>query len=71
MPRIEVEITHPDRVPFPADGITKGELVDGLPRWLTGVRDEPGPRCPRCGARLSRGRIGGRTPVWCPRCQRN
>lgn len=28
MPRIEVEITHPDRVLFPADGITKGDVVD-------------------------------------------
>jgi bifunctional non-homologous end joining protein LigD len=28
MPRIKVEITHPDRVLFPADGITKGDLVD-------------------------------------------
>ena len=28
MARIEVEITHPDRVMFPADGITKGDLVD-------------------------------------------
>jgi bifunctional non-homologous end joining protein LigD len=28
MPRIEVEITHPDRLLFPADGITKGDLVD-------------------------------------------
>ena len=28
MPRIEVEITHPDRVLFPADGITKHDLVD-------------------------------------------
>jgi bifunctional non-homologous end joining protein LigD len=28
MPRIKVEITHPDRPLFPADGITKGELVD-------------------------------------------
>jgi bifunctional non-homologous end joining protein LigD len=28
MPRIEVEITHPDRVLFPEDGITKAELVD-------------------------------------------
>jgi bifunctional non-homologous end joining protein LigD len=27
MPRIEVEITHPDRVLFPDDGITKGDLV--------------------------------------------
>jgi bifunctional non-homologous end joining protein LigD len=28
MPRITVEITHPDRMMFPADGITKGDLVD-------------------------------------------
>ncbi len=28
MPRIEVEITHPDRVLFPADGITKRDLVE-------------------------------------------
>ncbi len=28
MARIQVEITHPDRVLFPADGITKGDLVD-------------------------------------------
>ena len=27
MPRIEVEITHPDRVLFPGDGITTGDLV--------------------------------------------
>jgi bifunctional non-homologous end joining protein LigD len=27
MPRIGVEVTHPDRVVFPKDGITKGELV--------------------------------------------
>jgi bifunctional non-homologous end joining protein LigD len=28
MPRISVEVTHPDRVLFPADGITKRDLVD-------------------------------------------
>jgi bifunctional non-homologous end joining protein LigD len=28
MPRINIEITHGDRVLFPADGITKGDLVD-------------------------------------------
>jgi bifunctional non-homologous end joining protein LigD len=28
MSRVEVEVTHPDRVMFPKDGITKGELVD-------------------------------------------
>lgn len=43
--------------------------VPGLPRWLTGVRDEPDPSCPRCGTRLKHGRVGGRTSMWCPRCQ--
>ena len=43
--------------------------VPGLPRWLTGVRDEPDPICPRCGTRLAHGRVGGRTSLWCPRCQ--
>jgi bifunctional non-homologous end joining protein LigD len=28
MARIEVEVTHADRVMFPADGITKGDIVD-------------------------------------------
>ncbi|OBG27226.1 Fpg/Nei family DNA glycosylase [Mycobacterium sp. 852002-51057_SCH5723018] len=43
--------------------------VPGLPRWLTGVRDEPDPHCPRCGTRLARARVGGRTSWWCPSCQ--
>jgi formamidopyrimidine-DNA glycosylase len=43
--------------------------VPSLPRWLTGARDDPDPTCPRCGTRLSRGRFGGRTSLWCPRCQ--
>jgi len=38
---------------------------EGLKR----VRDEPDPTCPRCGVRLVKNRIGGRTSVWCPRCQ--
>lgn len=37
--------------------------------WLTGVRDDRGARCPRCGTKLRRATIGGRTTVWCPRCQ--
>jgi formamidopyrimidine-DNA glycosylase len=43
--------------------------VPGLSKWLTGARDGPDPSCPRCGTRLARGRVGGRTTVWCPRCQ--
>ena len=38
--------------------------------WLTGVRDDRSGRCPRCGARLRRAPLGGRTTCWCPRCQR-
>ncbi|MEV0242648.1 DNA-formamidopyrimidine glycosylase family protein [Streptomyces sp. NPDC050674] len=37
--------------------------------WLTGHRDGPDPRCPRCGSGLRRSRMGGRGTVWCPRCQ--
>ncbi|OBI61663.1 hypothetical protein A5706_16905 [Mycobacterium sp. E796] len=43
--------------------------VPGLPRWLTRVRDDPDPSCPRCGTRLARARVAGRTSLWCPRCQ--
>jgi formamidopyrimidine-DNA glycosylase len=39
------------------------------PGWLTGVRDERGD-CPRCGTRVRKGTIAGRTACWCPRCQR-
>jgi formamidopyrimidine-DNA glycosylase len=39
-------------------------------RWLTRVRDDRDGRCPRCGTRLRRATIAGRTAVWCPRCQR-
>jgi len=38
--------------------------------WLTGARDERDARCPRCGARLRRATVAGRTTVWCGRCQR-
>src|SRR3954470_17791966 len=37
--------------------------VPSLPRWLTRARDGPDPACPRCGTRLMRGRIGGRTSL--------
>jgi formamidopyrimidine-DNA glycosylase len=39
-------------------------------RWLTRVRDNRQASCPRCGARLRRGTIAGRTACWCPREQR-
>jgi formamidopyrimidine-DNA glycosylase len=37
--------------------------------WLTGRRDDKAARCPRCSAKLARRQVGGRTTVWCPRCQ--
>jgi formamidopyrimidine-DNA glycosylase len=43
--------------------------VPGLRGWLTRVRNNPDPACPRCGRKLRRSRIGGRTSLWCPREQ--
>jgi len=37
--------------------------------WLTGHREEKSGSCPRCGSTLSHGRVGGRSTIWCPRCQ--
>ena len=49
--------------------IPSGRVPHG-PTWLTVVRDEREPHCPRCGARLRKGTVAGRTACWCPRCQR-
>jgi len=51
------------------ESIPAGRVPHG-PRWLTRVRDEREPTCPRCGARLRKGTVAGRTACWCPRCQR-
>lgn len=51
------------------ESIRYGRVPHGE-RWLTRVRDERHPLCPRCGTPLLRGTIAGRTAVWCPRCQR-
>ncbi|MDQ3945824.1 MAG: Fpg/Nei family DNA glycosylase, partial [Actinomycetota bacterium] len=37
--------------------------------WLTGVRDDHEPVCPRCQAVLRRTKSGGRSTLWCPACQ--
>ncbi|MFJ7999716.1 Fpg/Nei family DNA glycosylase [Streptomyces sp. NPDC096310] len=37
--------------------------------WLTGHRDDTDATCPRCGEKLRRGRVSGRSTVWCPHCQ--
>ena len=41
-------------------------LVPAKRTWLTGARDRRDGTCPRCGARLRRVKIGGRTTVFCP-----
>jgi formamidopyrimidine-DNA glycosylase len=38
--------------------------------WLLHVRWRQGGKCPRDRSPLRRARIGGRTTVWCPLCQR-
>ena len=38
--------------------------------WLEEQRGRRDARCPRCGARLRRSKVAGRTSYWCPRCQR-
>ncbi|MBD2893369.1 Formamidopyrimidine-DNA glycosylase [Actinomadura sp. RB99] len=47
----------------------KAERVPPRRTWLTGARDDPAGRCPRCGTPLSRRRVSGRTTVWCGHCQ--
>jgi formamidopyrimidine-DNA glycosylase len=52
------------------ESIPRGRVPHG-PKWLTRVRDEREPACPRCGRRLRKETVAGRTACWCPRCQRN
>lgn len=77
---------HPARRADNLSDEERGRLRDGMRRvlraavadgrvperetWLTGHRDDPRPRCPRCHGTLRRSRVAGRTTVWCPRCQR-
>lgn len=51
------------------DQSTKAGVVPDRPSWLTGQRDSRSGECPRCGSRLRRTRVSGRSTVWCPRCQ--
>jgi formamidopyrimidine-DNA glycosylase len=43
--------------------------VPDEPSWLTGVRNQKAPACPRCGAGLEVARAGGRSSYSCPGCQ--
>jgi formamidopyrimidine-DNA glycosylase len=52
-----------------SESVRYGRVPHGE-RWLTRVRDERHPACPRCGTSLRRGTVAGRTACWCPRCQR-
>ncbi|MBO0785846.1 MAG: Fpg/Nei family DNA glycosylase, partial [Actinobacteria bacterium] len=52
-----------------SESVPAGRVPDAE-GWLTAARSERGAACPRCGTRLRRRQVGGRTTVWCPRCQR-
>jgi formamidopyrimidine-DNA glycosylase len=52
-----------------SESIRYGRVPHGA-RWLTRVRGDRDPRCPRCGTRLERTTVAGRTACWCPRDQR-
>jgi formamidopyrimidine-DNA glycosylase len=51
------------------ESIRYGRVPHGS-RWLTRVRDDRDAECPRCGTRLRRATVAGRTACWCPREQR-
>jgi formamidopyrimidine-DNA glycosylase len=51
------------------ESIPAGRVPHG-PKWITAVRDERDPSCPRCGTRMRKAKVAGRTACWCPRCQR-
>lgn len=52
-----------------SESVRYGRVPHGS-RWLTRVRDDRQAGCPRCGTRLRRATVAGRTACWCPRCQR-
>jgi formamidopyrimidine-DNA glycosylase len=56
---LRVNLTHPD-------GFSYGEAFEDF--WH--VYDREGESCVRCGAKIKRETLGGRSTYWCPRCQR-
>jgi formamidopyrimidine-DNA glycosylase len=63
-----------DRLWQAMDEVVRESLPTGrvppIEGWLTAARDSRDARCPRCGTRLRRAAVAGRTTVWCPREQR-
>jgi formamidopyrimidine-DNA glycosylase len=58
--RLRREIRAAVRSAIRRGGVHTGEFIPSR---------EPDGVCPRCGSGVTRGRIGGRTTYWCPRCQ--
>ena len=55
------------------DVLRRSVRAGRIPRtrtWLSSQRQADRPICPRCGGRLDRRSIGGRTALACPHCQR-
>jgi formamidopyrimidine-DNA glycosylase len=50
------------------ESVPAGRVPHGR-RWLTRVRDQRDAKCQRCGTRLRKATVAGRTACWCPRCQ--
>jgi formamidopyrimidine-DNA glycosylase len=72
VPRLSARRT--ERLWRAMDGVVRESLPTGrvppVEGWLTGARDAREAACPRCGTRLRRATVAGRTTVWCGRCQR-
>lgn len=49
-------------------GVDQGQVPRGE-GFLNDVREDDDPHCPRCGTRLRRGTVAGRTTWWCPQDQ--
>jgi formamidopyrimidine-DNA glycosylase len=58
--RLRREIRSAVRSAIRRGGVHTGEFISAR---------EPAGACPRCGAPVTRARIGGRTTYWCPICQ--
>jgi formamidopyrimidine-DNA glycosylase len=48
---------------------TRRGRIPRRPDWLTSQRGAREPTCPRCGRRLRKTTVAGRSSYWCSRCQ--